>query len=82
MVEVIYFTAKWCGPCRMVAPIIEQLKSEGHNITKVDSDEFPELAREYGVMGIPSFFVKKDGHLVKRHTGALNRDGLLSLITV
>lgn len=82
MIELVYFTAPWCGPCRMMAPFIEELKAEGHNIRKLDADENRDLAQKYGVRGIPAFFVEKDGQVVARHIGATSKANLLNLLNV
>ena len=68
------FWATWCGPCKMIAPVIEQLAGqyEGKVIVgKVDVDQEPELARKYGVMSIPNVVILKDGQEVDRKVGAM-----------
>lgn len=70
---VVDFWAPWCGPCRMVAPILEQLADEYDDklvIAKVNTDENPEWAMKYGVQGIPTMLFVKDGDLVDRIVGA------------
>lgn len=61
-VAVVQFTAPWCGPCRMIAPVLTELESEG-NLTyyKVNIDENSELARQFQIMSIPTLFYYKDG---------------------
>ena len=60
---VVDFFANWCGPCKAMSPIIEELSNEMKNVkfAKLNVDDFPELASTYGVMGIPNFIVFKDG---------------------
>lgn len=73
-VMLVDFWATWCGPCKMIAPVIEQLAQqyEGKVIVgKVDVDQEPELAREYGVMSIPNVVVFKDGKEVDRKVGVM-----------
>lgn len=69
---VIDFWAPWCGPCRMQAPVIDALAQEYADkvtIGKVDVDQQPELASQFGVMSIPTIIVKKDGQLVDQMVG-------------
>lgn len=58
--HLVDFYAEWCGPCRMLAPILEQLDDK-INIIKIDVDKHEDLAREYGVMSIPTIIFFKDG---------------------
>jgi thioredoxin 1 len=70
---VVDFWAPWCGPCRMIAPVLEELASEYGNklvIAKVNTDENPQWAMKYGVQGIPTMLFVKNGELVDRMVGA------------
>lgn len=70
---LVDFWATWCGPCRMQAPILEQLAEEIHEddlkIFKMDVDENPNTARNFGIMSIPTLLFKKDGQVVKQVAG-------------
>ena len=70
---LVDFWATWCGPCRMQAPILEQLSQELSEdelkILKMDVDEYPETARAFGIMSIPTLLFKKDGQVVKQVAG-------------
>ena len=70
---LIDFWATWCGPCRMQAPILDQLAEEVHEddlkICKIDVDENPNTARQFGIMSIPTLLFKKDGQVVKQVAG-------------
>ena len=71
---VVDFWAPWCGPCRMVAPILDKLADEYAGkvkIAKVNTDDHPEWAGKYGVQGIPTMIFVADGKLVHRQVGAL-----------
>ena len=73
---LVDFWATWCGPCRMVAPVIEQLAQEFEGravVGKVDVDECGELAMRYGVMSIPTVIVFKDGKPVAQQIGAVGK---------
>ena len=67
------FWASWCGPCRMVGPILEEIAQERSDIKvgKVNVDEQPELARQFGVMSIPTMVVMKDGKIVNQAMGQI-----------
>ena len=76
------FFADWCGPCRMVAPIIAEIAEENPDIIvgKVNVDAEPELASEFGVFSIPTLAVIKDGKVVAKSAGARPKDQILALV--
>jgi thioredoxin 1 len=76
------FWASWCGPCRMVSPIIDEIAKERSDLKvgKINVDEQPELAARYGVMSIPTLVVMKDGKVVNQTAGARPKPQILSLI--
>ena len=79
---LIDFWADWCGPCRMVSPIINEIANEREDIKvcKVDVDEERELAGAFRIMSIPSLVVIKDGKIVNKSVGAIPKDRILSLL--
>ena len=76
------FWASWCGPCRMVGPLVEQLAAEHPEIAvgKVNVDEEPELAAQFQIMSIPTLLVFKNGQLAQRAVGARPKDQILALV--
>jgi len=76
------FWASWCGPCRMVGPVVDEIAEEHPEIKvgKVNVDEQQELAAQFQVMSIPSLFVLKDGKIVNQALGARPKQQILSLI--
>ena len=76
------FWASWCGPCRMVSPIVEEIAAEHPEIMvgKVNVDEQPELAAQFGVMSIPSLFVLKNGKVVNQAVGARPKQQTLAML--
>ena len=81
-VALVDFYADWCGPCRMMAPILEAVAAEKEDllVAKVNVDENAELASRYGVMSIPTLVVLEDGEEIKRIVGARPKEALLSEI--
>ena len=76
------FWAPWCGPCRMVVPIIEEIANERSDIKvcKVNVDEQPELASRFKVMSIPTLVVMKDGKIVNQAMGARPKSAILAML--
>ena len=76
------FWAPWCGPCRMVSPIVDEIAQERQDILvgKVNVDEEMALAAQFQVMSIPTLVVLKKGHVVNRVVGARPKDAILSLL--
>ena len=72
---LVDFFATWCGPCRMLAPVLEKAESN-IKVVKVDTDKFDDLAREYGVMSIPTLVLLEKGKEVKRNIGFIDKNNL------
>ena len=76
---LVDFYADWCGPCRMLAPVMDEI-SKDHKVFKVNTDEEEELAMEYGIMSIPCVIAFKDGVEINRSIGLVDKDTILDLI--
>lgn len=76
------FWAPWCGPCRMVGPILEEIAGECSDIKigKINVDEQPELASQFRVMSIPTLIVIKDGKIVNQSMGAKPKNAILAML--
>lgn len=77
------FWASWCGPCRMLGPIVEEIANEykdEYKVGKVNVDEELELARKFSIMSIPSLLVFKDGKLVNSASGLMPKEYILNLL--
>ena len=82
-VVLVDFYADWCGPCKMVAPVLEELSMEYEgqiNFVKVNVDQEGDLAGEYGVMSIPNLVLMKDGQVVKQVVGYQPKPAIKALI--
>lgn len=76
------FFASWCGPCKMLSPVIDEIAAEREDVkvVKIDIDEQPELAAAYGVMSVPSLFVIKDGEIANKALGVRPKQQILGLL--
>ena len=76
------FWAPWCGPCRTVVPIVEEIAQEREDIkvAKINVDENPELANRFGVMSIPTLMVLEDGQVMKKAIGARPKKAILAML--
>jgi thioredoxin 1 len=82
-VAVVDFWAEWCGPCRMIAPIIEELSHEYDGkvvIGKVNVDDNPEVSMKYGIRSIPTVLILKDGQVVDKQVGVTSKKVLTDKI--
>lgn len=80
---LVDFFATWCGPCKMLSPILEQVADEVKNkvvVAKLDIDECMELAQEYGIMSVPTMILFKDGAEVSRNIGFRGKPQILDMI--
>ncbi len=81
-VTVVDFFANWCGPCRKLSPILEEVESElsGVKFSKINTDENIDVAREYQVSGLPTLLVFKNGEVVERLVGLMPKSSIITNI--
>lgn len=81
-ISVVDFYADWCGPCKMMAPVVAAIAEENSDITvgKINTDEQQSLAEEYSIFSIPTIMIFKDGAAVDKQVGACSKDELLNKI--
>jgi len=77
---LVDFYADWCGPCKMLAPNMEELSKE-YNVVKVNVDEFEDVARKYGIMSIPALYLFKDGEVIDKKVGYQDLEELKAWLT-
>ncbi len=78
---LVDFWAEWCGPCRMIGPVVEEISKEYQGkvkVAKLNIDEAQDLAMKFGVMSIPTLLVFKNGQVVNQAVGAMSKDQLVS----
>jgi len=76
------FWASWCGPCRMIAPTVEEVANERTDIVvgKINVDEEPDLARDYGIISIPTLVVVKNGQVITQSAGVRPKQAILAML--
>ncbi len=76
------FWAPWCGPCRMVSPIVEEIAQERSDVKvgKINVDDQPELASQFGIMSIPTLVVMRNGKMVQQAVGARPKNAILNML--
>ena len=81
---LIDFWASWCGPCRMIGPIVEEVANEATHakVGKVNVDDQPELAQQFGISNIPTLVVMKDGKIVNKVVGGRPKADLVEMLNV
>ena len=84
MIKILDFWAEWCGPCKFMEPIIDELEKELKGkvtIEKINVDENQELTAQHGVMSIPTYIIEKDGKEIERIIGETKKDNFVRVIS-
>lgn len=81
-ITLVDFYADWCGPCKMIAPFVEEASDEIKDVkfNKLNIDEAQDIAMEYGVMSIPTLIVFKDGEPVEQNVGFVPKEGIIKMV--
>jgi thioredoxin 1 len=80
---LVDFTATWCGPCKMLAPIVEKIADENvgkYKVAKLDIDDAPKVTQRFGVRSVPTILVFKGGEKKGQHVGVTNKEALIKLL--
>lgn len=80
---LVDFFAEWCGPCKMMSPVIDKIAGEMTGklkVVKLDTDHSPNIANQYGIMGVPTLILFKDGKPVGKNVGYMNEQALTSFV--
>lgn len=81
MKSLKYFSATWCGPCKVFKPVMQELAGQGHSIEFIDVDEQSDVATEFGVRSVPTTVVIENGQEVDRFVGAIPKEQVLERIS-
>ncbi len=80
---LVDFYAEWCGPCKMMAPVVDKISvemSDKLKVVKLDTDHSPQIANQYGIMGVPTLIIFKDGKPIGKNVGYMNEQALTSFV--
>ena len=82
MIKILDFYAEWCGPCKTMSPILDQIEDELDDIIieKYDVEENEEIVEDYGIRSVPTLVFIKDDEIVSKHVGSLSKEKLLAII--
>ena len=79
---VLYFTAAWCGPCKMFKPTVQAVSAEtGVGISYIDVDQQTDIAQKYGISSVPTIIVENDGSVVYRNSGVMSKPQLTQVLS-
>ena len=82
MIKILDFYAEWCGPCKAMSPILDQIEDELDDviIEKYDVEDNEEIVEDYGIRSVPTLVFIKDDEIVSKHVGSLSKEKLLAII--
>lgn len=81
MLEILYFTATWCAPCKKLAPLMEELEGENAVVVrKRDIEEYPTLAQSFGIMSVPTLIFMRDGEILTTKTRGFTKQSIQEVI--
>ena len=79
MKKFLYFSAPWCGPCKQLGPIMDEIQAEGMTVQKIDADSNPEICQSFNVRNIPTVVLTEDGNEIGRKVGVNPKQTYLSM---
>jgi len=77
---LVKFGADWCGPCKMLEPVLTEVANDGYTVYSVDADQEPDLTVKYGVRGVPTMFLFENGKILRQVSGAMPKNKVIEFI--
>ena len=80
MIKILDFYAQWCGPCKSVSKLLDEIEDDDIEIEKIDIEEDEDSVEDYGIRSVPTLIFIKDDEITARHVGHINKDKLMGII--